>query len=446
VAEIQQITSNSRLKLETEPKIAVSLERELVTFEFVQIIKINSRFSKRIFPNRKKKLKIMEQSGRSDDGSVATNIEPLLSSLEVDLSNARLSMPPSCCIFETPSILLRHRENAFLPNGFSIGPRYHGKENLAATGKIKIKYLKGLLSRVITYKSPGTMSEEDSKSEQQKILTDCIAIVKSIEKKASNCYAEHDYAAELGDEFVKLLVLDACFIIELFRKHAGEIAIEQDDPIFSTSFRLQYLHHDLILLGNQIPWLSLVLTSEEIKNNPGSGWQPIHSVTRLKEAGVKFVKVESNRILDIKFKNGSLEIPSLLIQETTETILRNLIAYEQCLPNCRPIFTCYAKLLDNLIDTTNDMDILCKKEIFDNWLSPEDATQFFNKLYNDTYVKEFYYSKLCDDLNRHCKRGWPRWRAYYVQNYFTKPWAIAAQIYAVIMFVLTLWQTYIKKG
>ncbi|WRX21141.1 Protein of unknown function DUF247, partial [Theobroma cacao] len=150
------------------------------------------------------------------------------------------------------------------------------------------------------------------------------------------------------------------------------------------------------------------------------------------EFGVKFVKVESNRILDIKFKNGSLEIPSLLIQETTETILRNLIAYEQCLPNRRPIFTCYAKLLDNLIDTTNDMDILCKKEIFDNWLSPEDATQFFNKLYNDTYVKEFYYSKLCDDLNRHCKRGWPRWRAYYVQNYFTKPWAIAAQIYAVI--------------
>ncbi|XP_017974826.1 PREDICTED: UPF0481 protein At3g47200-like [Theobroma cacao] len=444
----------------------------------------------------------MEQSGRSDDSSVATNIEPLLSSLEVDLSNARLSMPPSCCIFETPSILLRHRENAFLPNGFSIGPRYHGKENLAATGKIKIKYLKGLLSRVITYKSPGTMSEEDSKSEQQKILTDCIATVKSIEKKASDCYAEHDYAAELGGEFVKLLVLDACFIIELFRKYAGEIAKEQDDPIFSTSFRLQYLHHDLILLGNQIPWfvletlfektkhpaetkplvelalhffanvfssrplpketnlfrdqdikhildllrLSLVLTSEEIKNNPGSGWQPIHSVTRLKEAGVKFVKVESNRILDIKFKNGSLEIPSLLIQETTETILRNLIAYEQCLPNCRPIFTCYAKLLDNLIDTTNDMDILCKKEIFDNWLSPEDATQFFNKLYNDTYVKEFYYSKLCDDLNRHCKRGWPRWRAYYVQNYFTKPWAIAAQIYAVIMFVLTLWQTYIKKG
>ncbi|KAK6256295.1 hypothetical protein SCA6_017600 [Theobroma cacao] len=444
----------------------------------------------------------MGQSGRSDDTSVAINIESLLSSLQADLSNARLSMPPSYCIFKTPSILSRHRENSFLPNCFSIGPMHHGKENLAATGKIKIKYLKGLLSRVITFTSPSTMSKKASKIEHQKILTDCIAAVKSIEKEASDYYAGHDYAAELGDEFVKLLVLDACFIIELFRKDAVEITKEQDDPIFSMSCMLQFLHHDLILLENQIPWLvletlfektklpsetkslvelalhffanmfsshpfrnktslfegqdikhildllrlSLVLPSEEIKNNPRSGWQPIHSVTRLKEAGVKFVKVAPDSILDIKFRDGSLEIPSLLIQETTETILRNLIAYEQCLPHCPPIFTCYAKLLDNLIDTTNDMDILCKREIFDNWLSPEDATQFFNKLYNDTYVKVFYYSKLCDDLNRHCKRGWPRWRAYYVQNYFTKPWAIAAQIYAVIMFVLTLWQTYIKKG
>ncbi|XVE67718.1 hypothetical protein DITRI_Ditri09bG0010900 [Diplodiscus trichospermus] len=94
----------------------------------------------------------------------------------------------------------------------------------------------------------------------------------------------------------------------------------------------------------------------------------------------------------------------------------------------------------------NDLEILCKREIFDNWLSPDDSTQFFDKLYYDTFVKEFYYSKLCDDLNRHCKRWWPRWRAYYVHNYFTKPRAVVAQIYAVIMFILTLWQTYIKKG
>ncbi|XVF16223.1 hypothetical protein REPUB_Repub10bG0013300 [Reevesia pubescens] len=443
------------------------------------------------------------ESGRSD-ADVVINVGSLVSSLEDELKNACLSMPPSYSIFKTPSILFRHKQNSFLPNCFSIGPMHIGKQNLVAAKKIKVKYLNGLLSRVLTDRPPETTSEEPKEIKQQKILTDLVNAVKLIEKQASDCYAGHDFAAELGDELVKTMVLDGVFIIELFRKDAQKVR-EPDDPIFSMSCMLQFLHHDLILLENQIPWLvletlfektklpsetmpliklallffatvftsrppainpdlyngqdikhildllrlSMVLTSkeikttttsEEIKITTTSEWQPIRSVTKLQEAGVKFVKVAPDSILDIKFRDGSLEIPSLLVQETTETILRNLIAYEQCLPKCPPIFTCYAIVLDNLMDNSADMEILCKKEILDNWLSPEDSSQYFNKLYNDTFVKEFYYSKLGNDLDRYCKRWWPRWRAYYVQNYFTKPWAIAAQIYAVIMFGLTLKQ------
>ncbi|OMO85319.1 hypothetical protein CCACVL1_10283 [Corchorus capsularis] len=329
-----------------------------------------------------------------------------------------------------------------------------------------MKYLKGLVSRV-AHSHPETLTLSEG-ARQQKILTDCINSIKAIERKASDCYAGKDYAAELGDEFVKMLVLDGCFIVELFRKYAEEVKREHDDPIFSMSCMLQFLHHDLILLENQIPWfvlqtlfditklpsdtkslielalhffatmftfdtiplkpaifndqdikhildllrLSLVLPSKEI-NNYGRklGWQPIWSITKLKEAGVKFEKSDkAESILDIKFrKKGVLEIPLFLIQETTETIFRNLIAYEQCLPNCPPIITSYAMLLDNLIDSPNDLDMLCNKNIiWDNWLTTGDATQFFNELYNDTYVKEFYYYELCRDLNNYCKDGWPK--------------------------------------
>ncbi|KAK8586973.1 hypothetical protein V6N13_085984 [Hibiscus sabdariffa] len=437
------------------------------------------------------------QSGRSNENAVI-NVQSLVSSLNVELRNACLSMPRSYCIFNIPSILFRHNESSFLPNCFSIGPMHRGRKHLVAAEKIKIKYLKALLGRVVT-SGQGTVSEESKEIEEHKVLCDLTNAVYSIEKQASACYAGHDFAAELGDEFVKTMLLDGVFVIKLFRRDAEEVK-EHDDPIFSMSCMLQYLHHDLILLENQIPWLvldflfektrlpcetksliglalsffankftsqppkiesffkedqdvkhildllrlSLVLPSQEIKNKPTAGWQPIRSVTKLKESGVKFKNVAPDSVLDIKFTDGCLEIPSLLIQETTLTIFRNLIAYEQCLPHCPPIFTCYAKLLDNLIDTNNDMEILCKSEIFDNWLSLDDSTRFFNNLYNDTYVKEFYYSELSDELDRHCKRWWPQWRAYYVHNYFTKPWAVAAQIYAVIMLVLTLWQTFKK--
>ncbi|OMO92997.1 hypothetical protein COLO4_17165 [Corchorus olitorius] len=388
---------------------------------------------------------------------IVIDVDTLASSMENEIGNIhQLSLSPDYCIFKTPSILARHSPKAYSPNCFSFGPFHHTNPNLKVTEKIKFKYLGSLLSRW-----------NDPKIK----LKECLKSIKDIEGKARNCYAGYDGHFSEHNNFVKLLVLDGCFIVELFRKDAKVVTKEDDDPIFSMSCMLQFLHHDLILLENQIPWIVLERLFDitkgpsEIKSlielalhffgnlvsshTPNlnadqlfANQKPIPSVTRLEEAGVEFIGVKKvGSILDIKFEKGRLQIPSLLIQETTETIFRNLISYEQCLPNCKPIFTSYAKIMDNLIDTTEDMETLCKMNVFDNWLSPEDATQFFNKLYNDTYVKQFYYSKLCNEVNGHCQKWWPTWRAAYVHNYFSKPWAVAAQIYAIIMFILTLWQT-----
>uniref|UniRef100_A0A6N2KHI0 Uncharacterized protein n=1 Tax=Salix viminalis TaxID=40686 RepID=A0A6N2KHI0_SALVM len=126
-------------------------------------------------------------------------------------------------------------------------------------------------------------------------------------------------------------------------------------------------------------------------------WEPIPSATDLVDAGIelKVSDTEQISILDIKFNNGSLEIPSLLIHEATEVIIRNLISYEQCCPKCTDRITSYAVLLDNLINTTKDMDILTSSGIITNWLNPEEAMQFFNKLYHDSCLKTYYYQKLC---------------------------------------------------
>ena len=40
------------------------------------------------------------------------------------------------------------------------------------------------------------------------------------------------------------------------------------------------------------------------------------------------------------------------------------------------------------------MEYLVENGIIDNWLSAEAASQFFNKLYNDTFVTKFYDDKL----------------------------------------------------
>ncbi|KAK3183776.1 hypothetical protein Dsin_031062 [Dipteronia sinensis] len=398
------------------------------------------------------------------------------------LADHNLSMPPKVSIFEVPKILLRHNPLAYEPNAFSIGPFRYGQEQLKPTEKIKLKYLQGLLRR---------------SGKPEELMLELIGAVSAIAAEARQCYAGSSIGKWSDEEFVKILVLDGCFIIELFRKDAvDEVKKDPDDPIFSMSCLLEFLKHDLILLENQIPWpvleclfkltmdyqqknlielalnffgnmftshkpsitsdlfakheikhildllrLSLILPLDQ-SNRSYTGWQPFPTARKIKDFGIKFKKVAAKTILDIRFNNGCLEIPTLLVQETTETIFRNLISLEQCLPKCPPIITSYAKLMDNLIDKTEDVEILCDNEVLDNWLNPEDATRFFNKLYNDAYLKTFYYHDVCHKVNDYSKKWWPKWRNSYIQNYFTRPWVIVSQIVAVIFLILGFVQTF----
>ena len=89
--------------------------------------------------------------------------------------------------------------------------------------------------------------------------------IKKVEGKARDCYAGNiDQNVAVTGNFVEMLVVDGCFIIELFRKDS-KVEKEDDDPIFSMSCMLQFLHHDLILLENQIPWFALEILFEKTK-------------------------------------------------------------------------------------------------------------------------------------------------------------------------------------
>ncbi|GMY13115.1 UPF0481 protein At3g47200-like [Fagus crenata] len=390
--------------------------------------------------------------------SVAINIEGLASSIEKDMASNDLVMSPKCCIFKTPTILYMHNEKAYVPEAFSIGPFHHGHPNLADTEKIKKKYLHGLISL-----SPSPKTK----------LRDLIKSVNEVQIEARECYSKP--IGYSPDEFVEILVIDGCFIIELFRKVVEEV-LEDNDPVSTRPCMLQFLYHDLILLENQVPWMvlerlyNLTMDSNEIdsehpegliklatkyfektltmftplpplpqtikdcKHIPDliikwtvslidqveqgpnqissrgeEGWRHMPSATSLVEAGIKFRRVESKSILDIEFKDAR--------------------------------FTSYAILIDNLINTTKDVDILCENKIIDNWLNSQDAVPFFNKLYHNTFGNKYYYQSLSMDVNTYCQRRWPRWRTALVRNYLHTPWAIFSAMAAIILLILSLLQT-----
>ncbi|PON95338.1 hypothetical protein TorRG33x02_088600 [Trema orientale] len=429
-----------------------------------------------------------DQAGSGEHVITIDDVNGLATELKKSIADDSLFRPLKCCIFRVPTILSRHNENAYVPNAFSIGPFHYMKQPvMQATQKIKLRYLKGLISR--SQPSPGI--DDESR------LKDFINAVGRHLEVALEYYAEP--VSMSLKEFTHVLVVDGCFLIELFRKKAYKDLRDENDPIFKTSCLLQFLHNDLILLENQIPWLVLDTLFQLTKDtsidkktlvqlaieffgnifsttqppvqphdldklkgtkhildllrsslvcfsnmyNAKIPWKPMPSASRLKEAGVKFKKAkDSKSILDIKFSNGVLEIPPLLIEETTEPIFRNLICLEQCCPGYEAAITSYAILMDNLINTTTDMDILCDSGVVQNWLNVEDATKFFNQLYTDTYVKENYYLLLAAQVNRHCKRHWPRYRTVLMRDYFNHPWALTSVIVAAFLVVCTFLQTY----
>ncbi|XP_062014286.1 UPF0481 protein At3g47200-like [Rosa rugosa] len=280
---------------------------------------------------------------------------------------------------------------------------------------------------------------------------------------------------------------------------------DKDDPIFNMPCMLEYLYHDLLLLENQLPWfvlesiynlieggspiaplnkvvidffknsvaepkifsdpdpnsqveilhiLDLIRTSlvqghlehAYRKETPASKLvnhlpQRIPSAAALSEAGVKFREGPSGCILNITFEDGIFTIPPLAIDERTGPMFRNLMAYEQCYWSCKHRITSYAVLMDNLIDTNKDVDLLCEKHILANWLSADDASKFFNNLYNDTTVIDYVYEGVCNKVHSYRKEPWHKWRKKLKRDYFETPWSTISFIAAFVLLLLTFLQT-----
>lgn len=69
-------------------------------------------------------------------------------------------------------------------------------------------------------------------------------------------------------------------------------------------------------------------TEEEITIRLG-GEDVIRSAVELTEAGIKIKKSKSSSIKDISFNNGVLRLPRIVVDDTTESLFLNLIAYER---------------------------------------------------------------------------------------------------------------------
>jgi hypothetical protein len=198
----------------------------------------------------------------------------------------------------------------------------------------------------------------------------------------------------------------------------------------------------------------------------------ICSATRLDEAGLKFKPVEERRLLDITFPGNDclkhcpcfnlswllaclpclkcfpqlermqciLEIPHFRIFDGTECLLRNLMALEQCHYPLKTYICNYVLLLDDLIDTEKDVNLLVEKKVITNNIGSNAAVAtLINRLSLEIVVEVFCYSSLCQEIISYLDNPWNNTMGTMKSVYFRDFWRGSGTVVGLIVLGFTFW-------
>ncbi|XP_076948570.1 UPF0481 protein At3g47200-like [Bidens hawaiensis] len=387
-----------------------------------------------------------------------------------------------------PSTLRNLSPSSFNPRVVSIGPLHRKDENLQRFEAWKAAFVHDLLSR----------NEPSLTQQVPPTLTTCVEKVTSMIEKIKGSYA--DGKSYDDSELAKMMVMDACFILEFIHDMIIDgsslrlqdqyipydlVLLENQIPFFVlngvyecyiskfeepvplTEFLLRLLKYINLFEGrikvgggsrsyyNHDHILGYLQHCYQPKYYNPSGFprSTIHSAVELDRAGVNFKPKQDAKwamameIKPSKFSSTTfwfkptLTMPILRINDFTELVLRNLIAYEQSYV-VDPYVTSYARAMDMLIDTHEDIARLVRSNVIVNHIgSNEEAANMINMICKEVVPEHFFYTHQWDQLDCHFKGYWPRKLVKLKRTYFNTPWSIIALFAGFILFVLAMLQT-----
>ncbi|KAI3878487.1 hypothetical protein MKX03_007267 [Papaver bracteatum] len=155
------------------------------------------------------------------------------------------------CIYQIPACVKDLNKKAYEPQAVSFGPYHHGEDHLNQMEKHKHRALLHFLRR------------------SNKPIESYIDALHRVGKHLIASYdwldeANNDYRYQYGncsDQFLQLMVLDGCFMLEILQTATGTINdYAFNDPIFSyreSLYIMPYIRRDMLMLQNQLPMLLL---------------------------------------------------------------------------------------------------------------------------------------------------------------------------------------------
>uniref|UniRef100_A0A2N9GGJ1 Pyrroline-5-carboxylate reductase dimerisation domain-containing protein n=1 Tax=Fagus sylvatica TaxID=28930 RepID=A0A2N9GGJ1_FAGSY len=440
----------------------------------------------------------------SGDSSSSGSHDEWLNSIMKDEGNFAINQKARPKIQKVPEMLreIKSNEKCYDPWVVSIGPYHHGSPGLQLVEKHKIP-----MTRQYVMKSGRSIDDVYNK-------------VVEVVDNARKCYAEGSTQMFDDKAFAQMMFLDGCFILQFMYC----IAENKREDMGMKSHIIAFVHRDMLLLENQLPFLVLKalmslrfkddegksiinnfiehtralpplgtswmekllscipiniweqeapqpeLREVEIKDQPvhllelirgklidnsrkngsdlSSDWYSYRSAKELRAVGVNFKPGKTHLYTDVKFKStfltGKLTLPPITVDDSTKSLLLNLVAYETC-PDAPDDFgvTSYICFMDSLIDHAEDVMVLRSEGILLNFLgSDQEVADLFNAIAKDLVPNPYAYAGVKGRIERHYRNKLKIWMAEWLHTHFSSPWTILAFIAAIFAIALSVVQTY----
>ncbi|XP_044417229.1 UPF0481 protein At3g47200 [Triticum aestivum] len=391
------------------------------------------------------------------------------------------------CIYRVPPCMTNIKSKAYQPQVVSLGPFHHGDLDLRPMEEHKCRALQQLLQRA------------------ERTFDKLVDGVEDIAEQLQGAYMDLDGEWRGGgrERFLAMMIFDGCFLLEVMRCTAADGKQVSDyahnDPIFSphgTLNMVPYIRRDMLMLENQLPLLLLQklveVESGKPPNNdfinrmvleflaqssgpfpPGIGlglhpldvfrrsmltgkchqiWSPqdieednaiIRSALKLYEAGIQFKPSKTLSLHDIQFRSGTLTMPTVSVDDSTEYMFLNVMAFERLHVGAGNDVTDYVFFMNNIINSAKDVELLSSKGIIQNAIGSDQAVaKLFNTISRDVMLDpNSALDAVQRQVNGYFRKPWNIRRANLIHTYFRSPWAFLSLAAAILLLGMTIMQT-----
>ncbi|CAL4979583.1 unnamed protein product [Urochloa decumbens] len=149
-------------------------------------------------------------------------------------------------VSRVPGHLRASNPDAYTPGLVAIGPLHarDAERRLRPGNRLKMAYLHSLISR--GHPDPST---------HLAVIQGYVRLIAAREREARAMYTADDVDSIPAEDFIQMLVLDGCFILE----HLVDVATNREEPsLHAIPFGPAQLSVDLVLAENQIPFFVLI--------------------------------------------------------------------------------------------------------------------------------------------------------------------------------------------